>query len=210
MTSLPRTCGIDFDNTLVTYDDLLAKIACERGLLDCNPTETKKSIRDRIRLLPDGEIEWQKCQALLYGSRIQEAKLSDGVKQFFELARRRGMRIYIISHKTEFSPYDPSGLSLRQAALNWMARNGFFEDGGLNLKSEDVFFADTRDQKIHYISRLQCTHFIDDLEETLMEGAFPSSTARILYEPGRRSAAPEGIELMKSWREISNYFFGAN
>ncbi len=210
MKNIQRTCGIDFDNTLVTYDELLAKIACERGLLDCNHTEGKKSIRDRIRLLPDGEIEWQKCQALLYGSRIREAKLSEGVKRFFELARRQSMRIFIISHKTEFSPYEPSGLSLRQAALNWMATNRFFESDGLKLTPDNVFFADTREQKIHYISSLQCTHFIDDLEETLTEATFPSSTTRILYEPGRQSPAPEGIELMKSWREITDYFFGAN
>jgi hypothetical protein len=208
--TVARTCGIDFDNTLVTYDELLCSIARERGLLNCSPSEGKKNIRDRVRQLPNGEIEWQKCQALLYGSRIGEAKLIEGVQGFFELARRQGLQIYVISHKTEFSPYDPSGLNLRQAALDWMAANGFFGNNGLNLKYEDIFFADTRQQKLQYISRLQCTHFIDDLEETLLEDAFPSGTVRILYEPARRSAPPVGVELMKSWRDISHYFFGTN
>ncbi len=206
MKATERRCGIDFDNTLVTYDEVLAKIAGERGLIECNPAETKKSIRDRLRRLPDGEIEWQRCQALLYGSRIGEAKLIEGVSRFFELARQQGTRTYIISHKTEFSPFDNS--NLREAALSWMTANRFFESDGLGLTYNDVFFADTRQQKINYIAELRCTHFIDDLEETLLESTFPSSTTRILYEPGRQFAAPVGLKLMTSWREITYYFFG--
>jgi hypothetical protein len=204
--AVERTCGVDFDNTLVTYDKLLARIAVERGLIDCDHAETKKSIRDRLRQLPNGEIEWQRCQALLYGSRIAEAKLIEGVLRFFELVRQQGTQVYIISHKTEFSPFD--NLNLRTAALTWMTANRFFESDGLGLTHNDVFFADSRQQKIDYIAELRCTHFIDDLEETLLEAAFPPSTTRILYEPGRQMPAPVGLKLMKTWQEISHYFFG--
>lgn len=204
------TCGIDFDNTLVTYDELLARIALERGLLECSPAETKKGIRDRMRSLPDGEIEWQKCQALLYGPRMSEAKLIGGVHEFFKRARVEGFRVYVISHKTEFSSFDTTGVSLRDRALAWMATNRFFEPDGLNLTPADVFFADTREQKIQYIISLRCTHFIDDLEETFLEASFPTDTVRILYEPARQSTPPAGIQLMKSWREINDYFFGTN
>ena len=38
-------CGIDFDNTIVTYDELLTTIARERGLIDAAHTQTKRSIR---------------------------------------------------------------------------------------------------------------------------------------------------------------------
>jgi len=201
-----RTCGVDFDNTLVTYDKLLARIAVERGLIDCNHAETKKGIRDRLRQLPNGEIEWQKCQGLLYGSRIGEAQLIEGVSRFFELARQQGTQVYIISHKTEFSPFD--NFNLRTAALSWMTANRFFESDGLGLSQNNVFFADSRQQKIDYIAQLRCTHFIDDLEETLLEATFPPSTTRILYEPGRQMPAPAGLKLMKSWQEINHYFFG--
>jgi len=206
VTATERICGIDFDNTLITYDKLLARIAAERGLIDCNRYKTKKSIRDQLRRLPNGEIEWQKCQALLYGSRIGEAELIEGVSRFFELARQQGTQVYIISHKTEFSPFDD--LNLRTAALSWMTANRFFESDGLGLTQTDVFFADTRQRKVDYIAELRCTHFVDDLEETLLEATFPPSTTRILYEPGRQMPAPDGLKLMKSWREISHYFFG--
>ena len=207
LTAERRICGIDFDNTIITYDELLAKIARERGLLNSDLDQTKRKLRDRIRELPNGEIEWQRCQALMYGSRIGEAKLTKGVPQFFERCRRKGVRIYIVSHKTEFSRFDTTGSNLRSAALGWMTASGFFERDGLGIKYEDIFFADTRQTKIDRIAALRCTHFIDDLEETFLEPTFPQSIARILYEPGRESAPPTGVMLMKTWQEISDYFF---
>jgi len=203
-------CGIDFDNTIITYDRLLARIAAERGLIDSLPTATKRSIRDRVRQLPNGEIEWQKCQALLYGSRIGEATLIHGVRRFFELAHDRRMQTYIISHKTECSPFAGASVNLRTSALRWMTENHFFEDDGLGLSEKQVFFADNRQQKIQLITGLRCTHFIDDLEEIFLEDRFPLNTIRILYEPERDSPAPAGVKLVTSWREINHYFFGTN
>ncbi len=204
-----RICGVDFDNTIVSYDEVLARIVRERGLLDSFDFGTKRTIRDRIRQLPDGEIEWQKCQALLYGSRIGEAKLIDGVPQFFRLCGGRGVKVYVISHKTEVSQFDTAGVNLRQAALGWMTANRFFERDGLGLDPQDVFFAGTRVEKIDRIAALGCTHFIDDLEETFLEATFPNTTRRILYEPGG-DAPPPGVKLMKTWQEISDYFFGTD
>jgi diaminopimelate decarboxylase len=171
---------------------------------------SKRKIRDHIRRLPNGEIEWQKCQALLYGPRISEAKLIEGVPQFFELCRQHGMKVYVVSHKTEFSRFDNTGTNLRTAALAWMSSNAFFEPNGLGLTEGSVFFADSRQEKIDRICTLQCTDFVDDLEETFLEATFPPSTARILYEPGRESAAPAGVLLMRTWQEISDYFFHSN
>lgn len=202
-----RICGIDFDNTIITYDELLAKMAQDQGLLDSQLCQSKRKLRERIRDLPGGEIEWQKCQALMYGPRIGEARLSEGVPRFFELCRRNGVKIYIISHKTECSRFDTTGTNLRSAALGWMAANGFFEQEGLNVAREDVFFAETRQAKIDRIAALGCTDFIDDLEETFQEPTFPQNISRILYEPGRESPPPPGISLVRTWEEISDYFF---
>jgi hypothetical protein len=206
----PTVCGIDFDNTLVSYDELLTTIARERGWIGAGPIATKRVIRDRIRRVPDGEIEWQKCQALLYGPRIGEARLSDGVEAFMRLCRQHGVQVHIISHKTEFSRFDSSGTNLRWAAMNWMMARGFFEPAGLGLDPRRVYFATTRAEKIAYIGQLSCTHFIDDLEETFLEETFPIATGRILYEPERRSPAPRGVVLMRTWQEICDYLFRAN
>jgi hypothetical protein len=46
--------GIDFDNTLVTYDEVLREAALARALIDTDFAGTKQEIRDRIGVLPDG------------------------------------------------------------------------------------------------------------------------------------------------------------
>ncbi len=178
--------------------------------MDAAASETKRTVRDRIRRLPDGETEWQKCQALLYGPRIGEAVLIEGVARFFELCRQRGVKVYVVSHKTEFSRYDSTCTNLRTAALQWMTAHGFFDPARLGLAKDDVFFAATRQEKIDRIASLSCTDFIDDLEETFLEASFPERTTRILYEPGRESPAPPGIVWMNSWQEVSEYFFGTS
>jgi hypothetical protein len=195
---------------VVCYNQLLARIARQRGLLESGASETKRQLRDRIRQLEEGEIEWQKCQAQLYGPRIGEATLIAGVPEFFVRCRERGVKLFIVSHKTEFSRYDDTGTNLRTAALEWMTANGFFKPDRLGLAPSDVFFAGTRQEKIERIAELGCTDFVDDLEETYLENSFPRETTRILYEPGRESPAPPGVLWMKSWQEISEYFFGTS
>jgi hypothetical protein len=202
--------GVDFDNTILTYDEVLSRIARERGLLGGEAARTKREIRDHIRRLPGGEIEWQKCQALSYGPRIGEARLIEGVPEFFRRCREEGVKVYVVSHKTENSRYDTTGTNLREAALGWMVANGFFEAEGLGLRRDQVFFAATRAEKIERVKQLGCTHFIDDLEETFLEERFPAGTVRLLYEPAGESTPPPEVTRMKSWRQIGEYFFGAN
>jgi len=48
--------GIDFDNTLVTYDEVLREAALARALIDTDFAGTKQEIRDGIRVLPDGAV----------------------------------------------------------------------------------------------------------------------------------------------------------
>jgi hypothetical protein len=202
--------GVDFDNTIVTYDEVLGRIAQERALVLSEAVQTKKEIRDHIRRLPEGESEWQKCQALIYGSRIGEARLIEGVREFFQRCAKQGVRTYVVSHKTEFSRFDTTGTDLRNAALGWMSANGFFEAEGLGLRRDEVIFTATRAEKVRRIAELECTHFIDDLEETFSETGFPARTVRILYEPAGRSPLPPEVTRMKSWKEIGEYFFGSN
>ena len=52
--------GLDFDNTLIRYDDVFATAARDRGLVNANFSGNKQEVRDAIRLLPDGEFAWQR------------------------------------------------------------------------------------------------------------------------------------------------------
>lgn len=67
--------GIDFDNTIAGYDALFARIGTEAGWLEPGFQGRKKAVRDRVRLLPNGEWSWMTIQAQVYGPRMAEACL---------------------------------------------------------------------------------------------------------------------------------------
>jgi hypothetical protein len=199
--------GVDFDNTVISYDDILYKLTLERGLSVSFPC-SKKTLRDLLRQLPNGEIEWQKWQAIMYGPGISEAKLISHVGEFFRLCRMKNVSVYIISHKGEYAAQDTNGINLRTAALQWMYDNHFFSKNGLGLDQESIFFCNTRQEKIQKIKQLECNYFIDDLEETFLEEDFPPTVQGILYAPvADHSQAIEKLMIATDWKEITQHFF---
>jgi hypothetical protein len=196
--------GIDFDNTLITYDAVFHAAAMRLGLIgDGFKGGTKQSIRDHIRLLPDGEITWQRLQGHVYGKGIGEATMFAGVGEFLRRCRQSRLPVAIVSHKTEYGHYDPDRVNLRQAALSWMTAQGFFRDFGMS--AEDVFFESTRDAKLQRIAVLACTHFIDDLEEVLTDPGFPPNVVRILFANGTETPCAAAYTPCRSWREIEEH-----
>ena len=201
--------GIDFDNTIIDYDALFYKKALERGLIKNNILANKKVIRDSVRLLPQGEIQWQKLQIYAYGEGIAQAKLIKGVKEVFDACHKAEIKLNIISHKTEFPNLTKEKVNLRQAALDWMKKNNFFSKNGLGLSMGQVFFESTREDKIKRIVKLKCTHFIDDLEETFLEDSFPGDVEQILYQPYAGKINLDKVKAFHSWDQIYEYFFAA-
>jgi len=203
------TIGIDFDNTIVSYDSLLFTIAREQNLINVPANPGKQAIRDMIRLLPDGEIRWQELQADVYGPRIAGAILIDGVWAFIKRCQRQACQVYIISHKTEYSNLGKRGVNLREAALGWMEANGFFDQNQLGLDKAQVLFGASRQEKITHIRKLGCTHFIDDLEEVFLEPNFPTTTEKILFAPQSAANEPSlspGIKVFSTWQQITDYY----
>ena len=178
-----------------------------RLLIKDGADRTKRAVRDRIRQLPDGEIEWQKLQALAYGPLMRSAQLIEGVEEFICACRDRDIAIFIVSHKTEYANYDETRTNLRTAALEWMTDKRFFDAEGFDLSRADVYFESTRSDKIARIERMGCSHFIDDLEEVLLEPSFPAHVDKILYAPDALSMATGGVTVMPSWRAVREYFF---
>jgi len=199
--------GVDFDNTIVSYDRLIFEEARRRGLIQAENTgQSKKEIRDTIRKLPDGEDEWQRIQACIYGPLMSTADLISGVRDFFVFCKSKHIQTYIISHKTEYANFDETGVNLREAALAWMRQQDFFADHAFGLAEADVFFGATRQEKIEHIKRLGCLHFVDDLEEMFLESTFPQDVNKILYAPhGQFSKMPD-VKVLQSWEAIYQYF----
>jgi hypothetical protein len=199
--------GLDFDNTIVAYDEVFCRTARERGLIPENFAGTKRAVRDAIRRLPDGELAWQRLQGHVYGSLIGEATLFDGVAHFLARCRREGASLCIVSHKTRYSPFDPAQIDLRSAALDWMERHRFFADDGFALTRTNVHFEASRAEKLSRIAALGCRLFVDDLEELLSHPGFPPHVGRLLFAdppPGGALA----YKALASWQQIEQEVFG--
>jgi hypothetical protein len=163
---------------------------------------TKQAVRDAVRLLPDGELAWQRLQGHVYGQGIGAAAMFAGVDLFLRRCRREGHTVFIVSHKTEFANYDPARVNLREAALGWMEARGFFDPRKYAIARADVFFEDTRAEKLARIAALDCTHFIDDLIEVLADPGFPAGVGRVMFG-APSDDAPHGVTPCASWREIA-------
>jgi hypothetical protein len=199
--------GIDFDNTIVSYDEAMYRAAVDRGLLGAGAERSKRAVRDSIRQLPNGELEWTKMQGLVYGPLMEQARLIDGVPEFIRRCSDAGLAVYIISHKTEYASYDDTRTNLRIAALEWMAAQRFFEPDGLGLSRGAVYFESTRAEKIARIRSVGCSHFIDDLEEVFLEPAFPPDVHKILYLPHADRVSAKDATVMPTWQAVRDYFF---
>lgn len=198
--------GLDFDNTLIDYDEVIRAAAVENGMLPAdNVCRTKREVRDHIRKGTAGDLGWQKIQSYIYAEGIMRARRPAGLDDFLEMARDQGIELWIVSHKTRTAPFDPAQRDLRAAALQWMEANRFFDPRHTTLRRDRVVFADTLAEKVNWIRKLQLTAFVDDLEEVLNHTGFPAATRRILYGTGGRTPA---IVSYGSWNEVSCHVAG--
>lgn len=209
MTTSRPVVGSDFDNTIISYRGLFERALAERGHEPPSGSTGKTAIRDALRRRPGGELEWQRIQAMVYGTLVQEASVVPGFEAFVSRCRDRGMPVYVVSHKTAFAAQDPQ-VNLRERALDWMAARGFFEPGKLGFDRSDIFFCETRKEKLDRIGRLGCRWFVDDMPEVLLGNGFPKETTPILMQhdadPGDPSA--EGVRAASTWDEVGRLVFG--
>ena len=113
-----------------------------------------------------------RLQGQVYGKFMHQAEIMPGFVEFMLKCRLRGHKILIVSHKTEFGHFDVEQTSLREEALKWMESKRFFDPDFFGMEREDVFFADTREEKVARIAELECDCFIDDLPEVFAEKTF--------------------------------------
>ena len=200
--------GIDFDNTIICYDDIFLSAAKERGLVPSNFSGSKKEVRDTIRLNPGGELAWQKLQGYVYSRGIDRASPFEGLESFLARCCEAEHEILIVSHKTEFGNFDSSGTNLRTAAVSWLEKRGFFSKS-FGLQRENVFFESTRAEKIRRISATGFGCFIDDLEEVFAEPSFPGQVKRILFSAQRLISGIELDAVCPTWSDVETAVFDA-
>jgi len=201
-----KRIGIDFDNTIISYDAVFLSAAVARGLVARDFTGTKRAVRDAIRLLPDGENSWQRLQGHVYGQGIAGATMFEGLEAFLRRCRRDGHSVVIVSHKTEYGHFDPARVNLREAALGWMRDRGFFAEDGFAIRRADIYFEAKRAEKLKRIRALKLTFFIDDLREVLEDPDFPAGVERILFS--RDTDEPLPYPAFARWSEIEGALLG--
>ena len=196
--------GIDFDNTIARYDSSFRRTALANQLISQEWTgRGKTELRDYLRTLPDGEQIWMSLQGQVYGKFMHQAEIMPGFVEFMLKCRLRGHKVFIVSHKTEFGHFDVEQTSLRVEAMKWMESKRVFHPDFFGMKRENVFFADTREEKVAKIAELECDCFIDDLPEVFAEKTFPESVEKVLYGKYRPDETMKSVISFSSWEEIS-------
>jgi hypothetical protein len=192
--------GVDFDNTIVCYDELFHRLAVDQGLIPASVPVAKGEVRGYLERCGQGDA-WTELQGDVYGARLQEATAFPGVLAFFERCVGEGLALYIISHKTQYPvigpPYD-----LHQAAQEWLDRHGFFDANLIGMPKDRVYFELTQQDKVQRIAQVGCSVFIDDLPEVLTNPRLPANVQRILFDPHARHGTDGRFHHTMSWTEI--------
>ncbi len=200
--------GIDFDNTIASYDELMHRLAVDWGWIPATLPRNKRLVRDALRSLPDGELKWRRLQTHCYGPGMCDARPMEGIKEFLAACKGRGIPVRVVSHKSEFANFGDPTVNLRAAALEWMSQQSFFDAEHVGIGRDQVYFEETREDKIARIRSLGITHFIDDLEETFLERSFPPQVAKILFAPQPVHNGRGEWRSFASWPDIQLHLLG--
>lgn len=173
--------GIDFDNTIICYDEVFAVAARQRGLVPEGWTGLKSQLRDYLRAKPGGELSWQGLQGWVYGKGIGNATIFPGLLDFLAACRRASADVYIVSHKTRYGHQDPDRTDLRIAAQDWIRGAGLIGAADSTLHLDRIYFEDTLAAKVDRLASLDLDVFIDDLAEVFEQPHFPQQTRPILF-----------------------------
>ena len=195
--------GLDFDNTIVSYDSLFHKVSVEQNLINETFEVNKIKIRDYLRSL-NKEDAWTEMQGYVYGYRMQEAEPFPYIKDFFLKTTELGHNIYIISHKTKY-PFLGEKYDLHEAAKNWI-RKHLVQHANSRFTLENCYFEATKDDKVKKINEMNCDIYIDDLPEILENKYFPKNCNKILFDPENNyhENSFKNITIKKSWHQIIN------
>jgi hypothetical protein len=192
--------GLDFDNTIVSYDALFHKVALEGGYITNTIPVSKVNVRDHLRSI-DQESVWTEMQGYVYGARMNEAAAYMGVINCLTWAREQSIPVSIVSHKTQH-PFLGKQYDLHAAARHWI--DLFLNDASEPLIApQHVHFELTKEAKVQRIADIGCTVYVDDLPEILLASGFPSKTAQILFDPDNHHAA-QTLPRAKDWEDVRN------
>jgi hypothetical protein len=190
--------GLDFDNTVVSYDALFHKVALEGRWITAAVPISKVSVRDHLRAIGQESV-WTEMQGYVYGARMDEAVVYPGVVECLVWARANGIPVSIVSHKTRH-PFLGKQYDLHSAARHWI--NLFLSDAaGPLVPADRVYFEPTKETKLQRIADVGCTVYVDDLPEILLAKGFPNATTKLLFDPDSHHRAHD-LHRLPHWTDV--------
>lgn len=196
--------GLDFDNTIVLYDEIFYNYALHKNYIESNIPKTKKSVRDEL-IKKNQEPLFTEIQGIVYGKLIKYAPLQKGFLDSLTQLTELKCKISIVSHKTRF-PIIGEKTDLHQSALNWLINNEVINNKFFKLNRENIFFEETEEKKINRIKQIGCTHFVDDLKKILFK--LPKDIIKIHFVKdftlNKDSIPNKDFYYMKNWENLKN------
>ncbi|WP_373840293.1 hypothetical protein [Methanospirillum sp.] len=192
-----KTIGIDLDNTIVQYDQVIYDCAVQRGFIPAQTPPNKTIIRDILRSL-GREADWTDIQGYVYGEGMKYARPFPGIIPFLKSLSSCGFYPCIISHRTQY-PYSGGDTNLHQTAMDWLVQKRITGFPDAPIPGCRIFFECTKEKKYERIKTEMCHFFIDDLIEFLIGDLFPLDVIRVLFDPfDNYPDNPEYLR-MRSW-----------
>jgi hypothetical protein len=196
--------GVDFDNTIADYEGVFHAAAMERGLIGADLAKGKNAVRDFLNN-SGRKDDFTALQGYVYGSRMDLARPYGGFREFIAAARATGHDIFIVSHKTRFPLLGPK-YDMHEAARAFLRDRELA--GNAAVPHEQIYFEETKEQKIERAAALDVDAFIDDLPEILAMPGLAERCRRILFAPNGATGETR-FEVCCSWDEISALLLGA-
>lgn len=189
--------GLDFDNTLISYDLIFYETAREFKLIPKDIKKSKNAVRNYL-INKNEEKKFTELQGEVYGSKIINAEQTSGMFEALKFIQDKGYELAIVSHKTK-NPIIGPKYNLHKSALNWLERNKFFDKEGLSMNKNNVFFEPTKEEKVKRIESIGCTHFIDDLHSIL--NLIKDDIVKIHYNPGEENLTSNHLSF-SNWGQL--------
>ena len=189
--------GIDFDNTIADYTGVFYRVGCALSWLPESVGQSKNEVKQYF-IEHGQERKWTELQGIVYGKEIEQAKPYKGCLYTLKTLYNRGHQLKLVSHKTKY-PIIGEKVNFHDAATHWLISNGFIEQQGGPFTLQDLFFNETKENKINCINHLQCDVFIDDLESIFNHPNFPNKCKVLLFNSLQQDPRLQRVE---HWDEV--------
>ena len=205
MRTHPLKIGLDFDNTIVCYDEAIAELADKKLRLPTDLPRTKLDLRDYLRAA-GREQEWTAFQGELYGPGMANARPFEGAIETMQALVEAGHQLTIVSHRSR-RPYAGTPHDLHESAREWVSQRLqtaglFLGEGETTEDNSSVSFLETREAKVARIAELGLHLFVDDLPEVLGAPNFPRVTVGVLFVPNSDIICEQKEYIISAWKEL--------